>query len=413
MPGSDHHVDELAGLTIGRRIQTIRERRGKTRAVVAGLVGRSEEWLKAIERGRNNEPRLEMLVRIAEALELRDLSELVGDMSLPIGTTRRASHPVVPDIRQAIEDVPLVVSADPAPDVDDLTRRTAAAWRTWHTSPAPRTDAGAVLPALLRDAQRAVRVLEGPERRRAYATLSEVYALAEQVLSWVADAPLVWLVADRGMHAAQQADDPLAIAGAAWVLGNVWRTTGRESDAVDLVDDATQLLEPRLTDGTDADRAMWGALRLHNAITAARLNREGDALRYWDHGSDMAKRMPSGYYHPWTVFSEGNAAVIGVSVHADLRQGGRALEAAEQVDPDTVPSVQRQAMLWLEIARSYHVRKDRVGALQVLTRGCETSLEVMACHPLARSLAGELVVSGGRMVERDARRLAARMGMTV
>jgi hypothetical protein len=240
-----------------------------------------------------------------------------------------------------------------------------------------------------------------------------VYALAEQVLSWVADSPLVWLVADRGLNAAQQADDPLALAGAAWVMGNVWRTTGREGDAIELVDDAAALLEPRIANGTDQERAMWGALRLHAAITAARLDREGDALRYWDLGSAMAKQLPAGYAHPWTVFGEGNAAIIGVSVHADLRQGGRALEAAEQVDPESVPSVQRQAMLWLEMARSYQVRKDRVGALQVLSRGCDASLEVMACHPVARSLAGELVVSGGRMVERDARRLASRMGLTV
>lgn len=406
-------IDELAGLTVGQRIQTIRERRGKTRAVVAGLVGRTDEWLKAVEKGRINEPRLEMLLRIAEALELRDLSELVGDMALPISLTRRASHSTVPDIRQAIEDTPLVVSADPEPNIDNLAHRTAAAWRTWHTSPAPRAEAGALLPGLIREAQRAVRVLDGQPRRRAYAVLSEIYALAEQVLSWVSDAPLVWLVADRGLNAAQQADDPLAIAGAAWVMGNVWRTTGREAEAIDLVDDAAQLLESRLADGSDEQRAMWGALRLHAAITAARLDREGDALRYLDLGTGMAGRLPAGYYHPWTVFGGPNAGITAVSVHADLRQGGRALDSAESIDPDSVPSIQRQSMLWLEMARSYQARKDRVGALTLLRRGCDVSLEVMACHPYARALAGELVVSGGRMVEGDARRLAARMGMTV
>jgi transcriptional regulator with XRE-family HTH domain len=145
MPGPEG-IDELAGLPIGQRIQTIRERRGKTRAVVAGLVGRSDEWLKAVEKGRLNEPRLELLLRIAEALELRDLSELVGNMSLPISLASRASHPVVPDIRAAIEDAPLTVSSDPQPDVVELARRTAAAWRIWHTSVTPRADAGALLP---------------------------------------------------------------------------------------------------------------------------------------------------------------------------------------------------------------------------------------------------------------------------
>ncbi|WP_268895608.1 hypothetical protein [Nocardia sp. CY41] len=35
--------DELAARAIGERIQNIRTRTGRTRAVVAGLVGRSED----------------------------------------------------------------------------------------------------------------------------------------------------------------------------------------------------------------------------------------------------------------------------------------------------------------------------------------------------------------------------------
>jgi transcriptional regulator with XRE-family HTH domain len=38
-------------LPVGRRIQLLRERRGLSRAVVAGLCGRSESWLKKIEQG--------------------------------------------------------------------------------------------------------------------------------------------------------------------------------------------------------------------------------------------------------------------------------------------------------------------------------------------------------------------------
>src|ERR1700680_4948612 len=60
--------DELAGKTIGERIQIIRERTGKSRPVVAGLVGRSPEWLKAIEKNRRQPPRLDMLMQLGEVL---------------------------------------------------------------------------------------------------------------------------------------------------------------------------------------------------------------------------------------------------------------------------------------------------------------------------------------------------------
>ncbi|MEU2014030.1 helix-turn-helix transcriptional regulator, partial [Nocardia sp. NPDC019302] len=60
---------------MGARIRRHRERAGMSRPVLAGLVGRSAEWLKAVENGRLQSPRLPMLLRIARALELDDLAE--------------------------------------------------------------------------------------------------------------------------------------------------------------------------------------------------------------------------------------------------------------------------------------------------------------------------------------------------
>lgn len=71
-------ADELAGQPIGARIQVIRERQGKTRTVVAGLVGRSPQWLKDVERGRRLPPRWDMLVRLAQVLHV-DVTALTGD----------------------------------------------------------------------------------------------------------------------------------------------------------------------------------------------------------------------------------------------------------------------------------------------------------------------------------------------
>jgi len=406
-------MDELEGKSIGERIQTLRERTGKSRAVVAGLVGRTDSWLKAVERGRLLPPRLDMLVRIAEAIGVRELSELIGDQGFPLGMLRRSGHDAVPAIREAIEATPLAVRRDPMPDTGSLADRAASAWRTWHASPTPRADVGRVLPELLRDCQRAVRVLDGADRRRAYGTLSEVYALCEQALAWVAEPALLWLTADRCMHAAQQADDPLTLGGAAWVMGNVQRATSREEDAVALVNEAADLLAPRLDSDDDRARAMWGALRLHSALTLGRLGREGDALRAWDEGSAMADRMPAGYAHPWTLFGTANASVIGVSVHVDLHKGGRAIDQASMLDPDAVPSLDRRARLWLEIARSYHQRGDSMATLGALQRVAAVSTESLSCHPIGRGLTGELVTSGGPMVSRDARSLARTLGMTV
>lgn len=409
------NADELAGLPIGARIQAIRERQGKARPVIAGLVGRSPQWLKDVERGRRLPPRWDMLVALANVLHV-DVTTLTGTgSSAPISADlqRREGHPVVSGLREAIESTPLQLQDGPEPDVQALLQRAADAWYLWHTSPTPRASAGALLPQIIRDGRRATRVTTGKERRTAHMALTSAYALSEQVLAWVSDAALLWLAADRCMTSAQEADRPEPLAGAAWVLGNVWRATGREEDAYRLATDAANLLDPYLADGSDNTRALWGSVKLHAAITAARMGEEGNALHALDQGDEMARKVPKGYAHPWTLFGAPNAMLTGVSVHVDMRKSSTALEKADAVDPDSVPSVDRRARLWLEMSRSYHQKKDSLAALQTLQRATDISEESMRCHPLSRGIAGELVTSGGRLVERDARTLATRLGLTV
>ncbi|MGY4098023.1 helix-turn-helix domain-containing protein [Nocardia sp. R16R-3T] len=403
--------DELAARAIGERIQNIRTRTGKPRAVVAGLVGKSEDWLRDVEKGRlQHPPGLEMLLRIGQALGVRDLTEITGEHELLVGIARRAGHPVVPDIREAIESVELAPLPSPI-DPTELRVRVERAWRLWHTSVTPRADAGAMLPELIRDGRRAVRTLDGQERRTAAAALSGAYALSEQVLAWVADAPLLWLAADRCMSAAEIADDPVTLAAASWVLGNVWRSTSREADAYRLAQDAVALLEPRLDSDREA-QSLWGACHLHGAISAARLGREGDALRGIDQAMGMARALPAGSTHPWTLFGVANTEFSAVSVMVDMRKSGGALEAASIVDPDAVPSVDRRARLWLELSRAYGQQKDWIGTLGALRTAASVSEESMRCHPLSRSLAAELVTHGGKIVERESRALAGRLGVT-
>jgi transcriptional regulator with XRE-family HTH domain len=138
-------LDDLAGKRTGERIQILRERRGLTRAVLAGLVGMSASWLKGIERGTRLPPRLPLLVKLAEALGQQDIAVLAGtDMnigdgtSIPLSSFARIPHAAIPAIRDAVREPLLSVSAA-APDVAALAARAADAWRLWHTALRHRT----------------------------------------------------------------------------------------------------------------------------------------------------------------------------------------------------------------------------------------------------------------------------------
>lgn len=85
---------------------------------------------------------------------------------------------------------------------------------------------------------------------------------------------------------------------------------------------------------------------------------------------------------------------------------------ASAVDPDAVPSVDRRSRLWPELSRAYAQQRDWLGSLGALRTGAAISEESMRSHPLARSLASDLVTHGGRLNERESRALATRLGVT-
>src|SRR5712691_778223 len=177
-------LDDLAGERTGERIQILRERKGLTRPVLAGLVGMSASWLKGIEQCRRLPPRLPVLVRLAEAPAVGDVAVLAGtDMdlggatSVPVASFARIPHDAIPAIRDAVREPMLSVPGRPV-EVSALAARVADAWRVWHTSAEHRTDVGRILPRLVTDARVAARASTGDERRAANALLADVYALA-------------------------------------------------------------------------------------------------------------------------------------------------------------------------------------------------------------------------------------------
>jgi transcriptional regulator with XRE-family HTH domain len=409
-------LDDLAGKRTGERIQILRERKGLSRPVLAGLVGMSPSWLKGIERGTRLPPRLPMLVKLAEALAVGDVAVLsgtdmdLGGASVPVASFARIPHDAVPAIREAIRD-PLLTLPAATQDINALTSRAADAWNLWHQSPEHRTDVGRILPRLVTDARIAARTAEGGERRAANAVLADVYALVQHEVVWASESELTWTVADRAMLAAQEADDPLALAGAAWTLGMVQRGAGDTDAALTLAVDAARLLETRLEEGTEELRAMYGALQLHAATTAARDGREGDAWRYWDTARHTAVRLNDHYHHRWTMFGESNVKLHAVSIAADLSRSAEARARAEEIDPDEIPSRERRGRLGVEIARSYHQRRDYTGALHWLEEAYRTSADSVRYSPSARQMAADIVDHGGPLVSRRARSLAGSIGL--
>src|SRR5690606_40846925 len=123
---------------------------------------------------------------------------------------------------------------------------------------------------------------------------------------------LCWLAVDRGMAAALDADDPLAVAQAVWYAAHLLRSVGRAEEALERLREARALIEPRVADGPAEYAAMLADLYVCMALTRARSSDQG-AWSDWATARDVVHRaLPAAYVGLRTRVSRPLVEVYGV-----------------------------------------------------------------------------------------------------
>ena len=400
-------------LKFGQRVQILRERRGMTRAQLADFIGVSPHTLKKIENGQQQAPGIEMVMRIAEALRVRDLAELTGLPEMHVNLFVGPGHPRLAAVKAAIDNFSLASSIEPPP-VAHLEARLHAAWKARHGAKNHREAIGKLLPDLIRDTEALVRHADtGNERRAAQSLLAQAYSLSQFFIAYQPDSSLLWRVAERGMVAAQDSGDPHAIGVAAWLLAQAHRDSGaRHFDAADAINvEAVRFLEPLLPDASDDVLAIAGALEFELGYTAARRRDTGTAWRHWDKANTMADRLPADYYHPITSFSQAIMGAHAVTVAVELHQGGESVRQAARADTTVIKSKPRRARHRIEEARGYQLDGQPDVAIATLQKAYEAAPDTIRYNGYARRIILEEAESKQAARRRRASELAVEVGI--
>ncbi|SCK12822.1 helix-turn-helix transcriptional regulator [Streptomyces sp. WMMB 322] len=399
-------------IAFGERLRILRTRRGMTRPVLAGLLGKSPSWLKQVERGDLHIPALPMVLRMAEVLRVRDLSDLTGDARVPTALFVGPGHPRLSGVRAAVDAFPLAGDDRPAPEAAHLQARIAHAWSARHSAPNHRDVIGTLLPDLIRDGQLAVRQARtSAERRSAQAALAEVYCLAQFFLAYQPDSALLWRVAERGIVAAQESEDPHALGMAAWLTAEAHRDAGHYDGADAVTMKALRWLEARLPDADDEVRAIAGALEMAAGYTAARRGDTGSAWGWWDKADRAAARLPTDYYHPVTSFSRAVMGAHAVTLAVELHAGNESVRQATRADAGSIPSRPRRARHRIEEARAYQLDGKPETALETLDKAYANAPETIRYNGYARRIILEETEAKAPERRRRASELAVKVGV--
>jgi transcriptional regulator with XRE-family HTH domain len=402
-----------ARTSFGERLRRLRERAGMSRPQLGGLVGRSGEWVKALETGRLQVPRLPMLLLLAQVLELSDLAALTGNgHAVPVQVFAGERHAALTAVSAALTDYRVSQPVTP-PSVPHVALRLQRAWQIRHSTSDHRTQLGRLLPDLIRDAQRAVRATSGETRRDARRVLAGVYQLADFYVAYQPAPELVWMVADRALNEGQEADDPYVMAGGAWAMVQALRDAGRWAEAVALAQDANRALEPWLAAGPDDWRGLSGALHAEIAYVHARRGRSGAAWAALERADAVARNLGPNYRHVQTSFSQSVMAAHATTVGVELRHPGAALQAANSIDADMIPSLARRSRHLIEVARAHHQRGERHATLALLDKAERTATETIHYNGFARELLLDLSARPPAGMRDDVRGLCSRVGLAV
>ncbi|WP_308294862.1 XRE family transcriptional regulator [Streptomyces sp. JJ66] len=235
--------------------------------------------------------------------------------------------------------------------------------------------------------------------------LGQSYLLATRMFVKLDEQQLGWMAADRARQVAEAAGQPLTVAEAARSLAVLARRAGWEEQALSIALNAAEHPALRASRSGGAER---GLLIQSAAYSAARggdrqgmrgLTEEAAAIAT-SLGGTTVLRDHGGGFSPATV------QLHRISAEFSTGDPVAALTAARALPPQSLPSVERRARYYTDVAAALAQRGRRDECLRALLAAEHQAPQETHSRPAVRSLISGLLLSGRTTPE--LRALAAR-----
>ncbi|WP_214371427.1 helix-turn-helix domain-containing protein [Pseudonocardia sp. H11422] len=394
-----------AELTLGRRIELLRRRRGLSRRTLASLIGYSAEWLRQVEKGERPADRLSTLLRMADVLRVGDVPSFLG-LGPAVPKQRVSPEIGISDLRMRLF-VP--GSADPVDDgaVQRWRGQLEAAWSTWQNSPRRYSRTKADLMRLLAE----VRNLNTGAIVGGVEVFAHTHRLAAAFLRQVGDPSLALLAIERGASAGVRSRDPLTAAACAGGFAATLLRLGFAVEARRVCEEVESRLEPEGEDVTPEVVSVRGAVQLTAAEAAAIDNDHHAAERLLTQARVAAEGLGEDRNDLASSFGPTDVAIHAVRIELFLGRTRRALRLAEQLDVDGRASIERQARHHLTLARAHSRERDPVAATFALLQAEDACAEEVRFNVDAKSVIQDVLRQDNARVRRELWGLAERAAL--
>jgi hypothetical protein len=204
------------------------------------------------------------------------------------------------------------------------------------------------LPALIAAAETTAINHPGPI---AHQVLAESYNLSTRVLIKLEASGLEWLSADRALHAARAADNPLTLAESQRLVASVARRGGHHDHAQTLTLAAASHLDLSGARPAPEHLVMYGMLHCSAGYAAARAGDRDRANDLLAEAETTAARLTGDRGRQQALTA--NVVSHRISAAYLLGDAGTALAYAHRLPLAVIPTTERRARLLVDVAMSY------------------------------------------------------------
>ncbi|MEU1986044.1 hypothetical protein [Nocardia sp. NPDC019395] len=297
--------------------------------------------------------------------------------------------------------------------MSELTGRIGSAWDIWLRNGERYSNLLPLLPELVKDTEATRRGLRHNQQHREVSRLaSDLYALLRTVTRRIGRHDLSFLVADRALHAAEAADDPIRLAVARWNIGHTLLLADEYDAAIEMAELATAAL-PTGTSAEPETVSLAGALQLVAAVAEARAGRTWAARERLNNLHRHAELARDAGNVGNTMFGPLNIGLHGLSIELEAGDATEALRLADRIDAAGCQSVERRFTFVLDLARAYALRREETGTLLHLLEAERIAPEDLARDRHSHGLVRNLLRSSRRSHRSQAAALATRLHIEV
>ncbi|MBB0244893.1 helix-turn-helix domain-containing protein [Streptomyces alkaliphilus] len=188
---------------------------------------------------------------------------------------------------------------------------------------------------------------------RAATAVADLYTIATRLCIKLGEDGLAAVTADRALTAALGGADALTVAEAHRMVSSTWRRRGHHARATDVAVVAAGHLAGEPDGATVEGLSVRGNLYATAAYTAAKQGDRHTAQALIAEAEATAGQLGRDAMARGTVFGPARVLLHRISISHLLGDAGQAIEHARRVDVAALPTAERRARYWIDVARAF------------------------------------------------------------